>query len=172
MIWHHLRGLINRALNVFARNIIGADTVRPAIHKMRGVKIHGRAFIGADVYIDDEHPEWIEIGNNVMLGVGCMLFSHFRPKGKRHGIVIEDDAFIGPGAIITHNVRIGKGAVVAAGSVVSNDVPPYTFVGGVPARPIGKVKHPLGITGDPEKFSATLVRFKINKKALNKEEKD
>jgi hypothetical protein len=37
-------------------------------------------------------------------------------------------------------------------------------VGGVPACPIGEVKHPLGITEDPEKFSATLVRFKSNKK--------
>ena len=166
MIWHYLRGLKNRMLNVLARHIIGAYNVRPAIHKMRGVKIHGSAWIASEVYIDDGHPEWIEIGNNVMLGTGCMLFAHFRPKGERQGIIIEDDAFIGPGAIITHNVRIGKGAVVAAGSVVNKDVPPYTFVGGVPARPIGKVKHPLGIVGDPKKFSATLVRFKSNKKSV------
>jgi len=156
---HYLRGFMNRMLNVLARNIIGAYTVRPAIHRMRGVKINGTVWIGAEVYIDDEYPEWIEIGNNVMLGVGCMLFAHFRPKGEKQGIVIEDDVFIGPGAIITQNVKIGKGAVVAAGSVVSKDVPPYTFVGGVPARPIGKVGHALGIAGDPERFSATLVRF-------------
>ena len=163
MIRHHLRGLISRMLNVLARHIIGAYTMRPAIQKMRGVKIHGTVWIGDEVYIDNEHPEWIEIGNNVMLGVGCMLFSHFRGEEKE-GIVIEDDAFIGPGAIITQKVRIGKGAVVAAGSVVSQDVPPYTFVGGVPARPIGEVKHPIGIVGDPEKFSATLVPFKLTKK--------
>jgi len=159
----YLKGFVNRLLNVLARNIVGAYTVRPAIHRIRGVKINGTVWIGAGVYIDDEYPEWIEIGNNVMLGVGCMLFAHFRPKGEKQGIVIEDDAFIGPGAIITQNVRIGKGVVVAAGSVVSKDVPPYTFVGGVPARPIGKVRHPLGIVGDPEKFSATLVRLESSK---------
>lgn len=166
MIRYYLRGLINRMLNVLARHAIGAETVRPAIHRMRGVKIRGRVFVSVNVYIDDEHPEWIEIGNNVVLGIGCMLIAHFRPKGKKQGIIIEDDVFIGPGAIITHNVRIGKGAVVAAGSVVNKDVPQYTFVGGVPASPIGKVKHPLGITGDPEKFSASLVPFK--EKSVNK----
>jgi acetyltransferase-like isoleucine patch superfamily enzyme len=163
-IGYYLKGLKNRVLNVLARQAIGAETVRPAIHRMRGVKIHGRVFVSVDVYIDDEHPEWIEIGNNVVLGIRCMLIAHFRPKGKKQGIIIEDDVFIGPGAIITHNVRIGKGAVVAAGSVVTKDVPPYTFVGGVPARPIGKVRHPLGIVGDPEKFSATLMPFKLTKK--------
>lgn len=50
------------------------------------------------------------------------------------GIVIEDDAWIGAGAIILDGVRIGKGAVVAAGAVVTSDVPPHTVVGGVPAR--------------------------------------
>ena len=50
------------------------------------------------------------------------------------GIRIEDDVWIGAGAIITDGVRIGQGAVVAAGAVVTGDVPPHTVVGGVPAR--------------------------------------
>lgn len=50
------------------------------------------------------------------------------------GITIEDDVWLGSGAIITDGVHIGKGAVVAAGAVVVNDVPAHTIVGGVPAR--------------------------------------
>jgi acetyltransferase-like isoleucine patch superfamily enzyme len=52
------------------------------------------------------------------------------------GIRIEDDVWLGAGAVITDGVRIGKGAVVAAGAVVTKDVAPHTVVGGVPAKPI------------------------------------
>jgi acetyltransferase-like isoleucine patch superfamily enzyme len=50
------------------------------------------------------------------------------------GIVIEDDVWIGAGAIITDGVRVRQGAVIAAGAVVTEDVAPHTVVGGVPAR--------------------------------------
>lgn len=49
-------------------------------------------------------------------------------------VVIEDDVWIGVRAIILKGVRIGRGAVVAAGSIVTRDVPPFTLVAGVPAR--------------------------------------
>lgn len=49
-------------------------------------------------------------------------------------IIIEDDVWLGYRSTILSGVRIGKGAIVAAGAVVSKDVPPYAIVGGVPAR--------------------------------------
>jgi acetyltransferase-like isoleucine patch superfamily enzyme len=55
------------------------------------------------------------------------------------GIVVEDDAWIGAGAIVTDGVRVGRGAVVAAGAVVTSDVPPHTVVGGVPARVLKEI---------------------------------
>ncbi len=52
------------------------------------------------------------------------------------GVIIEDDCWIGAGAIILNGITIGKGSVVGAGSVVTKDVPPYTIVAGNPARKI------------------------------------
>lgn len=53
-------------------------------------------------------------------------------------IIVEDDVWIGYGATIVSGVRIGKGAVIAAGAVVTKNVPEYTIVGGVPAKVLKK----------------------------------
>ena len=49
-------------------------------------------------------------------------------------IIIEDDVWIGTGAIILKGVRIGEGAIIASGALVNKDVPGYSIVGGVPAK--------------------------------------
>lgn len=57
-------------------------------------------------------------------------------------ITIEDDVWIGAGAVVLPGVTIGTGAVVAAGAVVTASVPPFTVVAGVPARPIKTIARP------------------------------
>lgn len=89
----------------------------------------------------------VTLGNDVMLGPNVVINDgnhRFSDKDKpmnRQGhasepIVIEDDVWIASNSIILKGVHIGKGAVIAAGSVVTKDVPPYTVVAGVPARKI------------------------------------
>jgi acetyltransferase-like isoleucine patch superfamily enzyme len=58
------------------------------------------------------------------------------PRGDAHRVIVDDDVWIGHGAIILSGVTIGRGAVVAAGSVVTKDVPRYAIVGGNPAKVI------------------------------------
>ncbi len=52
------------------------------------------------------------------------------------GIVIEDDVWIGAGAIVLDGVTIGRGSVIGAGAVVADDIPPYSIAVGSPAKPI------------------------------------
>ena len=73
------------------------------------------------------------------------------------GITIENDVWIGSGAVVTGGVTIGRGSVVAAWAVVTRDVPPFTVVGGVPARVIRKVGEGPGAVG-PEIFYDTADR--------------
>lgn len=58
--------------------------------------------------------------------------------GENVKTIIGNDVWIGTGAIITAGVKIGNGAVIAAGSIVTKDIPPYSIVGGTPAKVIKK----------------------------------
>jgi acetyltransferase-like isoleucine patch superfamily enzyme len=94
----------------------------------------------------------IRIGNKVMFGpnvtvvagnhntsqVGRFMYdiTNKRPEDDQD-VVIEDDVWVGCGAIILKGVRIGRGSVIAAGALINRDVLPYTIVGGVPAKIIG-----------------------------------
>lgn len=64
-----------------------------------------------------------------------MALGDKRPEAEtKGGIVVGDDVWIGFGATILDGVKLGQGSVIAAGAVVTKDVPPYAVVGGVPAR--------------------------------------
>jgi acetyltransferase-like isoleucine patch superfamily enzyme len=86
----------------------------------------------------------LTIGENVSVspGVSILTASHdIHDPGFKliiFPVVIEDHVWIGTGATVLPNVTIGRGAVVAAGAVVTADVEPLTIVAGVPAKPIGR----------------------------------
>ncbi|HEY4504912.1 MAG TPA: acyltransferase [Candidatus Paceibacterota bacterium] len=91
----------------------------------------------------------IEIGNMVRIApYTCIVsFDHefkdpnvpikFQTK-RLAKVVIEDDVWLGSHVVVTSGVRIGKGSVIGAGSVVTKDIPPYSIAVGVPARVIKK----------------------------------
>lgn len=156
------RGGINRILHIIARFIPGATSVRPFLHRLRGVTIHGKVFIGDEVYMENSHPEAIELYDEAELAPRCTLIAHFRGTGK---IILKQKAWVGTGAIIIASPKqiltLGEGSVVAAGSVVTQDVPPFTLVGGVPAKPIAKVTVPMTLEGTSfEDFKKGLIPIK------------
>lgn len=126
------KGSWNRLLQVVASVAPGARTLRVLLHRWRGVSIGKNSWIGYECILETSRPQLIRIGNNVVVSVRAMLIAHFRGTT---GITIEDDVFVGPGAIILPGVTLGHGCVVTAGSVVSASVPPMTVVQGNPARP-------------------------------------
>lgn len=96
-------------------------------------------------------PAYTRIGNNVGLSV-CTLIGHdasVRVINNRYGkrldsvgyIDIRDNSFVGHGAIVMPRVTIGPDSIVAAGAVVTKDVPPGLVVGGNPARVIGTTQE-------------------------------
>ena len=90
----------------------------------------------------------LRIGDRVLVAAHAVLTTRGHPQSlPRYGmaedapIVVENDVWIGAGAIVLPGVTIGRGAIVAAGAVVTENVAPFTVVGGVPARPIGQVEN-------------------------------
>jgi len=106
-----------------------------------GVRIGAWSRINRSCTLDVR--EGLQIGDNVSVSAECLILTSAgrvgggRSTADRRPIVIEDHAWIGMRAILMPGVRIGRGAVGAAGSVVTADVPPLAVVFGAPARPVG-----------------------------------
>ena len=151
-------------LNIIS-SIIPFHSIRKFIYRLYGVKIGKNSFIhvGARFY----YPAGISIGNGTIIGDHCFLDGRAPLKignnvdiasqvliyNSEHDVSSEgfdpieepveigDYVFIGPRAVILPGVKIGKGAVVAAGAVVTKDVGDFEIVGGVPAKVIGERKN-------------------------------
>ncbi len=136
--------------------------VRKIYHRLMGIKIGkgsqlnlrtylmgpGKLVVGDYTHVNPgcliDYRGGIEIGSSVSISHRVMLVTGGHDVSspvfeESHApIKIGDHVWIGAGAIILKGVEIGEGAVVAAGAVVNKDVPPFTVVGGVPAKKIGE----------------------------------
>jgi acetyltransferase-like isoleucine patch superfamily enzyme len=118
-----------------------------------GTYSFGTISLGEDVFLGVAPTltaaGFIRIGNKVMFGphvtvlggnhntgaIGRFMYDVMEKRPfDDPGVVIEDDVWVGASATILPGVRVGRGAIVAAGSVVTKNVPPYAVVAGCPAR--------------------------------------
>jgi maltose O-acetyltransferase len=118
----------------------------------KGIRVGDRSAIGMDAMVMGP----ITIGKDVMMGPRCTIISSRhavsgvdRPMNSQgfeedSAVIIEDDVWIGASAIILSGRRIGKGAIVGAGAVVTRDVAPFSIVGGNPAVHIKWRSEPSG----------------------------
>lgn len=115
------------------------------IRNPRGIVVGDGVSIGPKVLLDGRMG--LEIEEGAVIGYGAIIWTlnhdyndiNFKVKGAP--VIIGKHAWICSNSIILPGITVGEGAVVASGAVVTHDVPPYTVVGGIPAKVIGKRKE-------------------------------
>ena len=112
------------------------------------IVVRDRVFIGFGCEFNARKR--IEIGADCLLASGCKFIDHDhgtstrempmnqQTTGAEAEIVLEDDVWLGANVVVLKGVRIGRGAIVAAGAVVTRSVPGFEIWGGVPARRLGE----------------------------------
>lgn len=140
------RRAFNRLLHFLARFLPGATSLRPFLHRLRGVEVAKGVFIGDDVYLDNEYPEAIALREGALIGLRSTIVAHTRGPGR---VVVGKNAVIGAGTLITcvggKVLEIGEGAVIGAGSVVANSIPPFTFCGSPRVRALATITVPFAL---------------------------
>jgi acetyltransferase-like isoleucine patch superfamily enzyme len=148
-----LRRMFNRILHLMARFLPGSTSLRPFLHRLRGVKIHGKIFIGDDVYLENEYPECVEIHDGALIGLRSTIIAHSRGPGK---VIIEKNAVITVACTIVcssgQSLTIGEGSVISAGSVVANDIPSYTLCAGPRIKAMAKITVPFTLNTSHRDF--------------------
>lgn len=124
----------------------------PRIHPTASLRCGENIYLGENSHINQYCCVWaspnsrIYLGDNLLMGPGAKIFSsnHMTRLGVpmnsqpsvEKDIRVGNDVWIGANSVVVAGVTIGEGTIVAAGSVVTKDIPAYSIVGGIPAKVI------------------------------------
>jgi len=128
---------------------IGAKN-RCRLERLRGVKIGKHVFLGGGNILDRVRPDLITIEDYVSLAGGVNILTHSNPTtplreilGEEYHVLkpvhIKRGAWLALNVVVLPGVTIGENSIVATNSVVMKDVPPYTIVGGAPAKVLKEI---------------------------------
>lgn len=140
MIWFYIVVMKDYLFHLLAKiSPVTAMAVR--LHRWRGVQIGKNVHIGPGVTIDDAYPCYVRIGNRVAISGNDYFLTHTKPMLFHKKVMgssvapinVEDDAWIAIGVIILPGVTIGRGSIIASGSVVTKSIPPFVMAAGMPA---------------------------------------
>jgi acetyltransferase-like isoleucine patch superfamily enzyme len=150
---------LSSVLNRLAFVSPGGSVVRPQLQRWRGASIGRNVWIGQYVYVDDLSPEALTIGDNCTISLRTTILTHVYGVVDRSSlsdgrVVIEEEVFIGPHCLILPNVRIGRGAVIKAGTIVTTNVPAGSLWGSPAAEMLGSVTVPLTSESSYQAFLA------------------
>lgn len=183
-----IKGFCNRFLSFFYKKLMincGKNVRFSAITSdmiYRNISIGNDVFIGPDAKFVATKSK-IYIGNKVLFGpnvtiiggnhrikdVGIFIFDvKEKQPDDDLDVHVEDDVWIGANVTILKGVRVGRGAVVAAGSLVLKEVPPYTVAGGVPAKVLKSRFSTNEIIAHEKKIYPLNKRYSIEQIALFK----
>jgi acetyltransferase-like isoleucine patch superfamily enzyme len=155
------RRIFNRVFHLLARLSPGSTSLRPLLHRWRGVKIGRDVFLGDDVFIDNEYPECVEIQDRAQISIRVVIVAHTRGSGR---VVIEQDAFVGPHCVIAcsagRTLTIGAGAVIGPGCVITRNVAPRTYLALPSLQPAGIATVPLSTAATMDEFIRGLKPYK------------
>ena len=145
------KGIWGRILQSIAMSFLPyPSAIRVALQRARGVKIGRNVFLGPGCWIDNTRPDLVELEDDVSLAGRVTILAHSDPTEPLRKILgpesrvfkkvtVKQGAWVTVNCVLLPGVTIGENSIIAAGSVVTKDIPANVIAGGVPAKIIKEI---------------------------------
>ena len=138
--------------------------VRKWLQRMRGVKIGKNVHWGTHIIVDYPYPYFVVVEDGASISGSDYFLAHCKPMKYHENfvesyvapIIVHKNAWVALNVTLMPGVEVGEGSIVAAGSVVSKDVPPFTVAQGNPAKVVTDIAEMVRNNYPPEEFERLL----------------